>query len=342
MAKLMDLTGQRFGRWLVRSRNPRKTVLTSWICECECGRVGPVQGQALRGGHSASCGKCGSHHSRLVDLVGKRFGAWAVLRRAPAAGRRTLWLCRCDCGTERPVVADDLRSGKSSSCGCASRETRTAAAKDMTGERYGRLVVVGRADVRNGDRYWMCRCDCGGEKTVRGKDLLCGKILSCRCLHKEMVAERGRASATHGATRGGACTPEYHSWNGMRGRCGNPNDHGYADYGGRGITVCERWRSFENFLADMGPRPPGPCRWSIDRIDVNGNYEPGNCRWATDKVQLRNKRTTRYLEFNGKRLALSAWSEESGLSSPTIRRRLEAGWPVARALTEPARRRPAK
>jgi hypothetical protein len=117
-------------------------------------------------------------------------------------------------------------------------------------------------------------------------------------------------------------------------RCTNPDSTGYARYGGRGITVCDRWReSFANFLADMGPKPTP--RHTIDRINNDGNYEPGNCRWATGKEQCRNTRRNRYIEHDGRRMTQVEWCEETGMIKATLCCRLKSGWSVAAALTTP-------
>jgi hypothetical protein len=160
---------------------------------------------------------------------------------------------------------------------------------DLSGQRFGRLAVLGRAQRAKPEAYWHCRCDCGVEVVVNGCRLRNGNTRSCGCLRRETAAINGDHNVSHGYARMGIRRhPLYSVWSGMRTRCRNPNNKNWKDYGGRGITVCERWDKFENFLADMGERP-GPS-YSIDRIDVEGNYEPGNCRWATPTEQVRNRR----------------------------------------------------
>ncbi|TQI66244.1 hypothetical protein LY85_0905 [Clostridium sp. KNHs216] len=151
--------------------------------------------------------------------------------------------------------------------------------RDLSGQRFGRLLVLNRAEnTESGQARWVCQCDCGNVKTIRGTHLTTGKIISCGCYNKAVCTKHGMSG-----------TPEYRTYYNMIKRCEYKNDVSYAEYGGRGIRVCPRWRSsFLNFLADMGKRPTD--RHSIDRIDVNGNYEPSNCRWAVVETQEHNKR----------------------------------------------------
>lgn len=153
--------------------------------------------------------------------------------------------------------------------------------KDETGMRYGRLVVLRYA----GNYKWSCVCDCGSFVAVLGPELRRDRVRSCGCLNNEVRSLTARKTFTkHGMSDSQA----HRQWRGMLARCRNPNNHKFKDYGGRGIKVCERWLVFENYLSDMGLRP-SPVH-SIDRIDVDGDYEPSNCRWATPKEQAANKR----------------------------------------------------
>ena len=192
------------------------------------------------------------------------------------------------------------------------------------GARFGRLVVVEKYE---GSRR-RCVCDCGKQTLVYAENLNRDRTRSCGCLRDEVVKQK---ATTHGMSK----TATYRIWRNMLNRCMNPHVPHWHRYGGRGITVAQRWLSFESFLADMGERPPG-C--SIDRYPDNcGHYAPGNCRWASAKQQGRNKRTNRLLTHNGMTQPLVAWAEQLGMASRTLQQRLQRGMPVAQALTQEVR-----
>lgn len=195
--------------------------------------------------------------------------------------------------------------------------------EDLTGQEFGRWTAIRRERTPNGEWAWLCRCQCGTEKHQKASRLRSGVSLSCGCMRNEMTTVR---NITHGRSK----TLAHRIWCVMKTRCVNPNATGYENYGGRGIKVCERWQSFENFLADMGEPPSS--KHSIDRIDVNSDYCPENCRWATDTEQARNKRSNRTLEFRGETRTVSEWSESLGIAYQTILHRLRAGWSVDDAL----------
>jgi hypothetical protein len=160
--------------------------------------------------------------------------------------------------------------------------------QDLAGERFGRWIVLrwaGKDKHRNA--LWLCRCDCGKERVVTSNSLRTGHTKSCGCLSREIAAQRQHK---HGHARRNE-TPEYRTWKAMLTRCCNPHAPNYPDYGGRGITVCDRCRdSFGSFLEDMGEKPEPKHLYSIDRINNEAHYEPGNCRWATWSEQMRNRR----------------------------------------------------
>lgn len=197
---------------------------------------------------------------------------------------------------------------------------------DETGNRYGQLTVLERGENSGtGEAQWICACDCGMTSIVRGYNLRQGRTNSCGCL-------KFTCCKTHGCYS----LPEYTTWRHMRLRCNEPDYPQYPDYGGRGITVCDRWQNdLALFLKDMGTRPSP--QHSIDRIDNDGDYSPENCRWATPTEQARNTRANRLLTYQGETLCLSAWAERTGLGCSTIRERLCRGWSTVRTLTQPVR-----
>lgn len=209
---------------------------------------------------------------------------------------------------------------------------------ELSGKRFGRLVVVAAHSVAESPcgtkrLKWLCRCDCGGEKVVRGADLTNGLVRSCGCLLSETTRAR---MTTHGQSRRGRTTPEYTSWAHAKKRCSNPDDAAFKDYGGRGIRMCEEWaNSFEAFFRDMGPRPKGR---SLDRIDVNGHYEPSNCRWATRREQHNNMRTSRYVVVGSERLTVAEASRRAGMAAYVVYSRLKLGWSIERALSDPVKK----
>jgi hypothetical protein len=169
---------------------------------------------------------------------------------------------------------------------------------NLIGQRFARLTVVSEGGVcRKQNIRWICTCDCGGSATAYAYDLRSGRVQSCGCLSRE------GSRITHGLARGGARRSRVYSiWAAMLQRCGNPRDRGYPRYGGRGITVCRRWRAFENFYADMGDPPEG---MSLDRKNNDKGYSAANCRWATRAQQARNTRATVHVTLGGERMVLA-------------------------------------
>lgn len=175
--------------------------------------------------------------------------------------------------------------------------------KNLVGVKFGRLSVTQFHKMYDHSAWWLCSCECGNTKVVLGDSLRNGMTKSCGCLQKEKAAH---AQRSHGM----AGTPTYTTWARMLTRCSNPREKRYSRYGGRGISVCERWLKFENFLEDMGEKPTG---MSLERKDNDGNYTKKNCKWATRKEQANNKSSTVRIEWNGECLSISEWASKYGV-----------------------------
>lgn len=182
---------------------------------------------------------------------------------------------------------------------------------EMVGRKFARLTVIKEAGRNKHRRItWLCECECGREVVVLGSHLRNGNTKSCGCYHPDHKRE------PHGKCR----TDEYIVWRGMKERCNNKNNSHYKDYGGRGIQVCDRWiNSFSNFLSDMGKRPSS--KHTLDRVDVNGNYEPSNCRWSTVEEQSSNKRNSVKIIHDGKEMTVPQIAKLTGISTGRLYRK---------------------
>lgn len=204
---------------------------------------------------------------------------------------------------------------------------------DLLERKFGRLTVVGFEGRRSSHTYWLCRCECGVEKPVCGVHLRQGLVISCGCVGSRRL---GDATRKHGQShsRVGPQSREYTVWKAIKQRCHNPNNPRYRDYGGRGVTVCLRWRrDFSAFLDDAGTSPSKAH--TLDRIDNDRGYEPGNVRWMTRKSQNRNKRNTRWVTIDGKTMSLIDAAEMLNVNYITVYSRVQRGWDAVKALTHP-------
>lgn len=205
-------------------------------------------------------------------------------------------------------------------------------ALDVIGQRFNRLVVIGRSE-RHSDAgaLWVCQCDCGGEAVTTSLKLRSGHTQSCGCHRREVRTNLQHGHANKSRT--------YKSWKEMRQRCMNPNSDKWKWYGGRGISIAPEWDDFERFLSDMGERPE---RMTLDRLDANGNYCKKNCRWATGREQSLNKTNTRWLSMFGETKTLVDWSEDPRcVTTPgNFRSRIHNGQDPEDAFTRKARRSP--
>ena len=202
--------------------------------------------------------------------------------------------------------------------------------QDITGQKFGKLTVIKRLGLNSsGHSIYLCQCECGNFTKVSRPNLKSGSVKSCGCLLKH-------SEKRHGLSK----TPLYNSWRDMKIRCYNENSPSYVNYGGRGIKVCEEWlndfMTFYKWAMANGYKKG----LSIDRIDVNGNYEPNNCRWVSMKVQQNNRRNNHYITYRGETHTLMEWSEITGINYDCLKTRINTlKWSIEKALTTPSGRR---
>jgi hypothetical protein len=267
--------------------------------------------------------------------IGQRFGCLIVTGPgepyiSPKGQKQRRVACICDCGKITNPSGYALQKGVTKSCGCKMDLYPPL----VSGQRFGRLTVIGPGDPRISPRgvitaRVICLCDCGNEVTLAKGHLESGNTKSCGCFKRDKAPSIRR---THGQKH----TQIYNIWVMMRQRCYNPKNAMYKWYGARGIYVCDRWlNSFENFLKDMGHKPPG---LSLERRDNDGPYSPDNCRWATTYEQAANRRKNVWVEFQGEQMIMSEAIRRSGLPASAVWSRLRDGWTVERALTIPLRK----
>ena len=238
--------------------------------------------------------------------IGEKYGRLTTIRELPERNYgHVMWLCQCECGKTTKVQRDRLLNGHTRSCGCAKKKhIDITKGTDITGQRFGRLVVkewLG-TKFRGGQTHslYRCECDCGNTKDILRMDLLSGRIVSCGCYALEV------------RTKHGGCKERlYPIWHAMIGRCRNSNNKYYYAYGGRGIRVCDEWNDYSKFrewAMNNGYNPEAEyLECTIDRIDVNGNYEPDNCRFVDFEVQANNTRRTIKIEMDGTIKSLKQW-----------------------------------
>lgn len=259
---------------------------------------------------------------KMQDLTGKRFGRLVVIERVRVSENLTKWKCRCDCGNYTYVTTGCLNNGGTKSCGCSQ-------IKDLTGKKFGRLTAIKMDEnPKKGSRKWVCQCKCGNIAIVDQWKLSSGHTKSCGCISEELRYKHGLSRSRINKI-----------YRGMKSRCYDSNYTEYNEYGGRGIKICEEWLDNESGFINF-------YNWSmnngysenltIDRIDVNGNYEPRNCRWSDRKTQMNNTRRNDYIEYMGETHTLSEWAELYGIKNKTLYTRVHIlGWNIERALKEP-------
>ena len=200
--------------------------------------------------------------------------------------------------------------------------------KDLTGQRFERLLVLKRAENIGRKTAWLCQCDCGNEKAVPYWNLASGQTISFGCYAKEVSAKNAKRTHEQSYSR------LYTIWIGMKQRCYYEKHKHFKHYGGRGIVVCDEWKNDFQTFYDWAITNGYADNLTIDRKDANGNYEPSNCRWATMKAQGNNKRSNHSLELNGEIHSISEWSRITGIPNSTIYNRLKAGWTIDKILSK--------
>lgn len=209
---------------------------------------------------------------------------------------------------------------------------------DLTGQKFGRLTVIEKAESKGKSSYWLCKCDCGNYVSVKSWSLRSGRTKSCGCLNNELREQFVKSLVKHGDAKRKGRSKLYGVWGSMMRRTRNENDPAYKNYGGRGIFVCDDWQKYENFR-DWALENGYKEGLTIERIDVNKGYCPENCCWIPKGKQSNNTRRTIVIEFNGKKQNLAEWSMETGIAYTTLFNRIKKGWSVEDALTTPPRTR---
>lgn len=266
---------------------------------------------------------------RYADLTGKKFDMLTVLE--PTGDRKSgyiIYRCRCDCGNEILVGANLLRENGRHTCGCQYKSSAV-----RPGAKFNHLTAI--EPTQEDVNKWVFECDCGRRKNILKLAVVSGLTITCGqngCpFHSEWLSSRNR---THGLSY----TKFYEVYRGIIKRCYDPNAINYADYGGRGISVCDEWKDDAGAFYDWAMANGWTEGLTIDRIDVNGPYSPENCRWITSKDQCYNKRNNRLITCNGVTMTLTQWAEVKGMNKQTLAARLEKGWDVESAINTPVHR----
>ena len=250
------------------------------------------------------------------SVVGKRFGRLIAIERAYGIKKGTIYRCKCDCGNETYVSKNHLVDGNTKSCGCLERELKSKRfLKDLTGKRFGQLLVVKRAKnkIQGGQKKtaWICKCDCGNKIIVTGENLKNKITKSCGCLRGENHHMRN--------------TRLYSIYTNMKTRCKNNNSSTYRYYGERGINVCEEWDNSFSVFMDWAIKNGYNDNLTLDRINVNDGYNPSNCRWVTIEMQANNKRNNIYYTYMGETHTIAEWAKILPISKKNVYQRIERG-----------------
>lgn len=275
----------------------------------------------------------------ISNLIGRRFGMLVVTEYVGYEFKnikgyqcaKHFWKCKCDCGNEKITFTGNLTGDHAKSCGCTKKGI------DLTGNRYGRLVVINEAEPRKRKdksgqkRYWFCKCDCGNTCEVRQEMLVSGHTKSCGCIVKE-----GRGKDPEAVTNKYARL--YKIYRGMKDRCTNPNDQHHTNYYDKGVKMCDEWLNNPKAFIEWSLNNKYEDHLTIDRIDPFGNYEPSNCRWITNKEQQRNKRNTIRYNVDGEMLTLAEIAERYNIKVSTLSARVyRYGYTIEEAINAPVK-----
>lgn len=243
---------------------------------------------------------------KYYDITGQKFGLLTAIRRVDFDSKFVIYEFLCECGNIKNIRKSSVISGSTISCGCVYDNKKV----DIAGMIFNDIQVIKYFYSKNGIKYWQCKCHCGNTFITRGNSIKYGKTRSCGCIRNYVCRK---------PYHGGTGTSLFSKWKNMRMRCLCASSTRYKDYGGRGITVCDEWKNnFETFR-DWSFNNGYNDNLTIERIDVNGNYEPSNCKWIPLKEQANNTRKTRYIEHNGEKLKLKEFAEKYNLKYGSMR-----------------------
>lgn len=259
----------------------------------------------------------------MAKKYNERYGNWTILKIGPEKNKA--W-ARCDCGTEKQVLLNNVSNGRSKSCGCIrAKNNKQHRPKIIVnkGDTYNNLTII--KEVGTNPRLFRCKCDCGKKINVELSNLRSDRVKSCGCVRTKLASER---VTKHGLSH----HPLFNVFSLMRSRCYDPNNQDYKHYGDRGISISQSWLNKPVRFVKWGIKNGWESGLQIDRKDNSGNYTPKNCRFVTSKVNNRNKRSNRIVRYKGQRMPLSQAVELAGLNYSTVHYRLQNGWSVKKSL----------
>ena len=327
MRKPLDLSNKKFGRLTAIDIAYKKNGVCYWNCICDCGNKTVVSSTNLKQGRIVSCG-C-YLRERYIETHRKYFGGEKVDRLTILEydKEKVKYKCQCECGKIVYKNISTLQTiGAKYGCGCFLKNDPN----DYVGKKFGMLTVISPA-YHNKKWFYNCKCDCGNEKIVDRNSLKYKHTISCGCYAKTHF---GKDNVIHGMTR----TRIFRIWCGMKSRCYNENSKKYPNYGARGIIICDDWKNDFMAFYKWATNNGYSDNLSIDRIDVNGNYEPSNCRWSTNKEQANNRTTNKFITYNGETKTILEWADITGVNYYALIRRLKSGWSIEKAFNTPSRK----